>query len=635
MKVVCDIETNGLVNPDKIWVIVCKDIETKKIHTFTNVHERPDSFKAFAANVTVWIGHNFLAYDLPQLVRLVDGLVIHHSSVIDTLVVSRLLDYSRPGGHSLEQYGSEFNYPKVLDIDFSKFDDRMIERCTTDVEINYKLYLKQKPYIESPKWKGALRLEHEVATLCNTLSTNGFYFNSTNAKVLLASITNSLSTIDTTISTTFSTTSTLLREVHPKVTSFGTLNRKDFRGESDLSLYNGGPFSRIKWVKFNAGSPKQVTTVLNAAGWKPIDKTKGHIELERELSRLSKLDLISHPLYPKLVEYKKYGYKINEKNLETLPESAPEGARLLAKRILLESRRKTLQEWVDLCNPHDNRIHGQFNHIGAWTMRMSHTNPNTANIPRDDKLYGGEMRSLWCVPEDSFLVGVDAEGIQLRVLAHYIDDKEFTYSVTQGKKQDATDPHSLNKRILGSVCKSRDDAKTFIYAWLLGAGITKISEILKCSEAEAKEANQRFIDYFENLKKLKEEVIPKDAQRGFFQGFDGRYVKIWGDEEGLRRHLCLAGYLQCGEAVIMKKALVKWHKQLTEEKVPFKLVNFVHDEWQIQVDGDYDTALYVANIVAESIKWAGEELNLRCPMQGSILGGHGKIAIGHNWLETH
>ncbi len=97
----------------------------------------------------------------------------------------------------------------------------------------------------------------------------------------------------------------------------------------------------------------------------------------------------------------------------------------------------------------------------------------------------------------------------------------------------------------------------------------------------------------------------------------------------------LAGYLQNGESIIMKKALTIWHSRLISEKVPFKLVNFVHDEWQTECPRDLSVAEYIANVQADSIRLAGEALQLNCPMAGSILGGHGTIAIGNNWLETH
>jgi DNA polymerase-1 len=443
--------------------------------------------------------------------------------------------------------------------------------------------------------------------------------------------------------TAFRPRTKFIREITPSETKHGTLHKKDFKWVKDGDLtpfVAGAPFSLVEWVDFNPGSPKQVVRVLNEAGWRPVDKTKGHIEFEREAqrNRRNKKKLLDFELekdHNKIEAYEKFGWKINEKNLQTLPDTAPAAAKALAKRIMLESRRKTLVEWIELCDPQSERIHGKFQHIGAWTHRMSHQNPNTANIPREDKLFGKDMRSLWRAQPGRLLIGVDAEGIQLRVLAHYIDDPEFTHSVIFGKKQDGTDPHSLNMAALGQACRSRDDAKTFIYAWLLGAGISKVAEILKCSNAEAKEAVENFLRRFEKLKRIKEEVIPYDARRGYFEGFDGRFVRVPGEGVDDKKHLMLSGYLQNGEAIVMKKAVARWHPLLIKEKIPFWFVNLVHDEYQTETINDMEIAKYIANVQAESIRIAGEELGLKCPMAGSVLNTHGKLAIGSNWLETH
>lgn len=84
----------------------------------------------------------------------------------------------------------------------------------------------------------------------------------------------------------------------------------------------------------------------------------------------------------------------------------------------------------------------------------------------------------------------------------------------------------------------------------------------------------------------------------------------------------------------MKHAMSIWYPRLRKEGVPFKIVNFVHDEWQTEVP-DYETGKYVGSVQAEAIQLAGELLNLRCPMAGSVLSGHGTLAIGRNWLDTH
>src|SRR5688572_5755409 len=99
MKVVIDIEANGLINPTKVWCIVCKNIDNGKLHIFRNLTEDDDArgvFLTWAKQVDLWIGHNFLGYDWPVLRDLV-GLKIDNiaEKSIDTLIVSKLVDYSR------------------------------------------------------------------------------------------------------------------------------------------------------------------------------------------------------------------------------------------------------------------------------------------------------------------------------------------------------------------------------------------------------------------------------------------------------------------------------------------------------------------------------------------------------------
>jgi len=617
LLVICDTETNALENPDKLWLVVCKEVESGALHVFKNVHESPSGFRQFATKVTGWIGHNFIGFDRGVL-RSLGGINIPPEAVVDTLVVSRLLNYGQPGGHSLESIGERLGIPKGNFKDFSALTKEMEDYCIQDVEITYRYFLQVKPFIYSGQWKDALRLEHDMAFICEEMKDNGFHFDKPKAVELLSKITTKVNDLSDLLQKEFPPRSVLLKEITPKGTKFGTISKVDFRWTDDLTPYSiGHPFSRIEWVPFNPGSPKQVVERLNEAGWKPYEKTKGHIQAERERNE------------EKLANYRITGWSVSEANLSTLPQDAPEGARRLAEWLLINNRRNVLEQWLSALSEADNRIHGSFFHIGAWTHRMSHSNPNMANIPSGDSLYAEDMRSLWNVPKDRLLVGVDADGIQLRILAHYMNDPEFTEALINGQKENGTDAHSLNKEALGYVCKDRDTAKTFIYAWLLGAGTGKIAQILGCSHTQAKQASDNFLSRYPGLKALKEVQIPRDAAKGYFQGIDGRLVFC--DSE----HLMLAGYLQNGESVAMKRANVLWRRRLITEGIDFKQVNFVHDEWQLEVPHDYELAKYIANVQADSLRIVGEELKLRCPLAGSTLNSHKQLAIGQNWSQTH
>jgi len=650
MKVVIDIEANGLHNPTQIWVIVCKDIETKTYHIFRNLTNDPieyERFRAWASNINLWIGHNILGYDLPVIRNLL-GIEIDTERVIDTLIISKMADYPRQG-HSIENYGIEFGLEKGHYSDWSKYSQAMEDYCLRDVDICELIYLKYIKYINKEEHSLCISLEHRFQNIVNNLSSNGFSFNVDKATKLLSKVEEELSILDRDILDTFPPKLKLIRVVTPKSTKYGTISLSSIPKvlRDDLTcLTIDAPFSFCSWVEFNPSSHKQIVDVLNEAGWRPVDKTSTHIEAEREYNRLkhtkhrtTEVDTRLQELYDKLTIMKKAGWKVNETNLDTLPQTAPAPARFLAKRIMLESRRRTLTEWLDLVTS-DERIHGRFYGIGAWTHRMAHQQPNTANIPNEfdtagkKKLYGKELRSLWQAPKNRLLVGVDAEGIQLRIFAHYINDPEFTEALVNGKKEDKSDPHSLNQRILGPVCKSRAAAKRFIYALLLGAGTGKLTEILGCEDEETRRALDRLLQRYTGFEFLKTTVIPKDAKRGWFTGLDGRPVRIPGDTVGQRGHLCMSGYLQNGEAVVMKMATLKWEHKLKD--MDAMLVNFVHDEWQTECPNNMEVAIRIAKMQADSLREVGEDLKLHCPLAGSYWNDDDKdYTIATNWSKTH
>lgn len=646
MKLAIDIEANALVKPDKIWVIVCKDLDTGEYHIFREVTNDAEAKKAFLAlldKCTLLVGHHILGYDLPVVEDLLQVRFEVDKSV-DTYIVSKLANYSRPDGHSIQEYGLEFGLEKIDFSDFTKYSLEMEKYCVRDVDICERIYRKYLRYIHD--CGDAILLESQFQLIVSQLHRNGFSFNTKKAEKLLLKVKEDLDVLDKEIEKAFPKRLRPVREVHPVYTKFGTLNKKDFRWveDGDLSQFAGGPFTLCRWEEFNPASPKQVVDVLNGAGWVPSDKTKTHVDVEREINRIKfsrdkNKDLDLTRLSARLEGLKKYGWKINEQNLSTLPSSAPTPARTLAKRILLESRRRTLTEWLGLVDE-SGRIHGEFYGIGAWTHRMAHQKPNTANIPNAHKqdgsvkLLGKELRSLWQAPKERLLVGVDAEGIQLRIFAHYINDPEFTEALINGRKELKTDPHSLNKTILGPVCKTRDAAKRFIYALLLGAGFGKLTQILECSKEDAQSALDRVLERYQGFDYLKREVIPSDAKRGYFIGLDGRRVPILGSTVGERKHLCMSGYLQNGEAIIMKKATVKWFDLLKDDDAI--LVNLVHDEWQTEVPNNMEIALKIAKMQSDSLKEVGEELKLKCPLAGSYWNDDVKdYTIGTNWSVTH
>lgn len=630
MIVVCDVETNDLWKPTNIWCVVAKDVETGEVYEFRGEDEVRRRFPQFSTRVSGYIGHNFLEFDLPVLNNLL-GLSIPAESVSDTLILSRLLNFNIDGGHSLEAWGERLGIPKVgLEVSFSEYSDELFKRCVSDVEINFKLYhfLKGK-MLDRPDFSEAIKVEHEIARICLQMTKDGFYFDVPSGIKLRDRLSKRIDELDKVILDSFPPRSVPQNKTYtPRETKHGTISRTSVPrswGPNLTDVALDCPFQLLVWEQFNPQSTTQVVQRLHNF-WSPVDKTKGYLEAEKSKDK------------EKLKRYEVLGWKLNEKNFATLKPNAPKGAQHLVERLFLASRWRTVNDWLSRVDPRDHSVHAKFNGIGTWTHRMSHKEPNLGNVaaPKSIKYkseylagqaieLGAEMRSLWrsSSPEESgpetWLVGTDAVGIQLRIFAHYIDDKDFTKALLEGKSSDGSDAHSRNASILG--CE-RDTAKTFIYAFLLGAGDSKIAEILGVSRRAGTEAKSRFIEAYPGLARLRRDIIPRDARRGFFVGFDGRLVVC--DSE----HLMLAGYLQNGEACVMKHACVDWRKRCDTQGLRYSQVNFVHDEWQTKVLECYEKAELVASIQREAIERTGQAFALRCPMSG-------ESKIGKTWHDTH
>lgn len=76
----------------------------------------------------------------------------------------------------------------------------------------------------------------------------------------------------------------------------------------------------------------------------------------------------------------------------------------------------------------------------------------------------------------------------------------------------------------------------------------------------------------------------------------------------------------------MKRALVILHEKLVENRIWFKLVANVHDEWQIETTKE--SSELVGQLGTLAIKEAGESFNMNCPLDG-------EYKVGTSWAETH
>lgn len=249
---------------------------------------------------------------------------------------------------------------------------------------------------------------------------------------------------------------------------------------------------------------------------------------------------------------------------------------------------------------------------GTVSGRCSHRNPNLAQVPAVRAPYGSQCRELFTAPKGKVLVGCDASGLELRALAGYLypyDNGAYAKEILTG------DIHTANQRAAG--LETRDQAKTFIYAFLYGAGDAKIGEIVGGSSKEGKRLKQSFMSKIPAIRRLTQAVADAVSVRGTLKGLDGRPLPC------RSAHSALNLLLQSCGAVIMKQALVEFTAVATK---PFEMHANVHDEVQFSCLPEWADEL--GSQFVNSIVKAGKTLKFKCPLDG-------EYKIGNNWKETH
>jgi len=531
---------------------VTQDVDTGEVQCHTDATTLAPLVKEYDQI----IGHNIIGFDAPVL-RKVWNIGIPKSKVVDTLILSRLLNPVQDGGHSLKNWGKLLRNNKI-DFGVEDFDngltDEMREYCIQDVALTCDVY--KYLMAEMGKWKNpdqSILLEHSVAVECAKQERNGFRLDVPQAQILRAQFADRMGMLEDTV-----------QDVFPPIVEERWSEKTGKRLKDRVTV-------------FNLASRKQIADRLQSLGWKPNKHTEK-----------------GQPI-------------VDEGTLEGI--DIPE-AKLIAEYLMLQKRVGLIDSWLKHVDENTDRVHGAIITNGTITGRMSHHSPNMGQIPSVSKPYGKEIRSLWTVPDGTVLVGTDLSGIELRCLAHYMQDKDWTEELLNG------DIHQKNANAAGIT---RPQAKTLIYATLYGAGPTKIGSIVGGGAKEGNEVLQNFYSNTPALSRLMEKV-KKVAAKGYVPGLDGRRILVRSE------HAALNTLLQGCGAIIAKQWCIEAHKVLRQQNIPAKQVAFVHDEIQIETEEKYGER--VAQIMCSAASQAGTSLGFRCPVDA-------EAKIGKNWFDTH
>lgn len=594
MALIFDLETDGLLDEvSKIHCLVIKDTETGEVRSFTSEYSIDEGILVLQGADLI-AGHNVIKYDIPVIKKLYPDFSIAESKVFDTLVATRLIwanvkdtdnvllkQEKLPGklfgSHSLAAWGYRLgNYKGDYSGGWETFSQEMLDYCRQDVEVTAQLYLK---IVNVNYAKQSLDLEHQVAWLMAKQERNGFHFDMKKAAELLGTLVQRRGELERELKEYFGSWEVQLPDFVPA------------RDNKTLGYKKGIPVKKVKTVEFNPSSRDHIADrLITLYGWKPADFTEGGKPMVDEVV----LGKLSYPPCKQLTEYLLVQKRISQLN---------EGG----------------QAWMK-CEK-KGKIHGSINPNGAVTGRATHSYPNISQVPSSGSPYGPECRALFTVPDDWLLVGADASGLELRCLAHFMakwDGGKYAEILLGG------DIHTENQKAAG--LSTRNQAKTFIYAFLYGAGDAKIGSITGGAASEGRKLKQKFLRSLPALGRLVE-AVQGAAKRGYLVGLDGRHIHVRSS------HAALNTLLQGAGALICKKWLVLLEEHLQAAGLKhgwegdYAFCAWSHDECQIACRTP-EIATAVRKMAEDCVLKAGEYFSFRCPTAG-------ESKVGKTWADTH
>lgn len=612
--VIADLESNGFLHQlDRIWtlqigaadsdeVTVYSDYATETGQTFLPLAEGIERLRR-ADKVVMHSGHGF---DYWVLDRFFPGAV-PNEKLIDTLAWCRLLQPT-DRNHQLRTWGERLGVAKGdYSGDFQTMTDELVTYAIQDIASTRALY--RHLVKELADWGDAPALEQRVSWAIILMERHGFCLDVAGAQELEGILRQEVADIEHDLQAVFPpiwTPSPVPVQDRFKADWKGSWAPK--RDNKKQGFTAGAPLTKVELQLFNPGSRAQAAERLMRLGWKPKVYTDGGAAQVDETT----LSGLKYPEAKALVKY----YQA----LKLLGQVS-DGKSGWLKHVKASGR-----------------VHGRVNTNGAGTGRMTHSNPNLAQVSKDKR-----ARRLWRARPGWKLVGCDAEGLEARELGHYLsrwDNGAFSERVVSGDKSKGTDVHTVNQRAVSRICAgaTRDGAKRLLYALMYGAGDAKLGWTLKDDLRSAGVAPPRVPDRelgllirkalskaMVGLDKLTEAVQKRAKTTGYVKGHDGRHIFI------RSQHSALNSLLQGGGAVAMKKALVIFNDEVVPAKgwvhgVDFGYAANVHDE--VQVEARPEIAAELGKAFADCITEAGVRLGIRCPLAGAY-------DIGDDWSETH
>lgn len=587
-RYVMDIETNGLLHQmDKIHCVGLLDVDTNQYFGF-----KPDEIEQALEKMLCadeLIMHNGIAFDFPAI-QLIYPWFKYTGKVTDTLVLSRLIkadlyndDASSAvlpqgflkrnyGSHSLKAWGLRLgNLKGDYDGGWEEFNQDMLEYMEQDCRVTldlYNLLIADKNFSDR-----SIKLEHDLAEICYRIGRNGWTFDEKKAVELYGTLAQRRLELENELGNLFEPW-----EVRtPFIPKVNNKSRGYIKGELTY---------KVKEIQFNPNSRKHIAhCLIKKYAWKPTQFTPtGEPKIDE--------NVLIGLVYPE--------------------------AKKLAEFFLVQKRIAMLAEgnaaWMKLVDS-DGKLRHTIVSGNCISGRASHRSPNMAQIPSVRAVYGKECRRLFTAPKGWTVLGSDLSGLELRALAHYLDDDgEYANQILSG------DIHTFNQNAAG--LSNRDQAKTYIYSVCFGAGDSLIGKIVGGGRKEGQRLKAEFNKNIPAFKRLNNDLKRVFKAKGFITGLDGRKLFVRSE------HRLLSQLLQSCGAILCKEWVKLIDSKLKEDGIDSYIMGWIHDEVQIACPTT-EEANHVGDYISQRLaKEAGENYNLGIPIEAEYY-------LGHSWCDTH
>jgi DNA polymerase-1 len=350
--------------------------------------------------------------------------------------------------------------------------------------------------------------------------------------------------------------------------------------------------------EFNLGSPKQLQEVLFT---------------ERRLTPGKKT---------------KTGYSTDMAVLEELAREDPVPALILRHRTLAKLKSTyvdTLPEQADK----ESRLHTNFVQTGTATGRLSSREPNLQNIPiRDEE--GRRIREAFIAAPGQVLISADYSQIELVVLTHLSEDENLIAAFREGK-----DVHIRTAALIFGIPENevkpdqRRMAKTINFGVMYGMSAFRLSNELGISRTEAASFIDAYFKTYAGIRRYIDGLIKKTEETGYASTIFGRrrYIQAINSrnktEKNAAERVAVNTPIQGSAADIVKTAMIKLDKALTERQSPARLLLQVHDE--LILECPKQDAPAAAKLVREVMENA---VILKAPLRVSV-------ETGKRWGDFH